>query len=795
MKKEILFVLVFVCTNLSMAQSKTSIPDAQFERYLVNNNIDSDGLINGEVLNSDIAGVTQIDVHQLGINDLTGIEGFSSLTFLSAWGNNLTSINVSSNLNLEYLSLTYNKLTTIDISNNTKLTDFGISDNLLTTLDVSENSELTSLSLALNNISNLDLTNNTKLITLNCVENKITDLDISNLLDLETLSITENNISYLNVSNCLQLKDLIAGENEIVSIDLSKNINLEEVKLNDNKLISLNVKNGNNTSIIGFDSSRNFDLKCIQVDNENYSNNNNKWYKHTTSTFLESCSGTLIPDANFELYLEFLGLGNSINNDGYVDTGKIALLETLDISDENISDLTGIEYFISLKTLDASVNTITTLDLTKNINLESLNLAQNPTKTIDLSQNTKLTTLNVSGNQLTSLDLSKNSLLEVLDVKLNQLTSLDLNNNLKLKELNMSSNTISDIDLSMLADLEFLYGFNSGLNTINISKNDKLNFADLSSNQLEYIDLYGNVSLTRLKLEYNQLKYLDIQNNPNIVELNASFNQLTALNLKNTKNNILFNINISNNSNLLCAEVDDVSFSNTYWSNKDAQTVFSLDCAPANDDCTNAIPLTFGQQTPGDVNTGSISNNPPCETGNVLADVWFSVIVPKSGEFSVEGSVFRGSIKFAVYENCGLTNTLACGKSVSLKNLTIGSKLYLKVWLESVSSKSNFQNDNDGSFTLTASDSSVLSLDNLNEENRSLTVFPNPAETDLTISSLGNIDIQNIALYGVLGKKVISKKNNKASKITLDVSNLPVGIYFIRAQTTKGILTKKLIIK
>ena len=112
---------------------------------------------------------------------------------------------------------------------------------------------------------------------------------------------------------------------------------------------------------------------------------------------------TNVPDDNFENYLEThdaagnivavgdaLSLGNGIANDDTVPTTKIDTLTVLDVGQLGISDLKGIEDFVSLTKLLCDWNQLTSLDI---------------------SQNTALTTLNCYRNQLTSLDVSKNKAL------------------------------------------------------------------------------------------------------------------------------------------------------------------------------------------------------------------------------------------------------------------------------------------------------------------------------------------------------------------------------------------------
>ncbi|QTE21612.1 leucine-rich repeat domain-containing protein [Polaribacter cellanae] len=769
MKTKLLIALLFVSIQIISAQSTTSIPDENFEKFLIKRGIDSDGTVNGKVLTSDIIDVTFLSIGIVdNVRDLTGLGSFTALKELYIQDNYLPNLNFTGNTNLKILSLSGTDTKSLNISNNTKLTELGIygslddtaeiniSNNIhltklnitrsqLTTIDISKNINLIEVLLSENQFTALDVSKNVNLVDLNCAKNKISTIDVSNLTALAQIDISENTLTQLDLSNNIQLTHLDVQNNKLTSIDLTANTNLRFVRLQNNKLTFVNIKNGNNTNISVFRSINNPNLKCIKVDNKTFSTKSN-WGKDTTSRFSEECNPqTYIADTNFENYLEFKGLGNGENNDNSVDTDKIKNVTTLDISDENITDLTGIEAFVNLVTLDASSNSITKIDVSKNVKLEVLNIAQNPTKAIDVSKNTKLTNLNVSGNQLTTLNVTQNTALTVLDAKLNKLTTIDLSKNIALKELNISSNKLTSLNLSKLVNLERLDCFSSELPAIDISKNKKLYYADLSGNELENLDTYGNTALGRLRVEYNKLKYLDIQNNKNLVELNTSFNELIGLNLKNDKNNILFNINLKNNLNLTCVEVDNVNFSTNNWTKRDAQTTFSTDCAPVNDNCANAIPLTFGQPTPGDINSGNAKNNATCVTGTVIADVWFSIIVPQTKEFTIQGTAFGGKLKFAVYDNCTATNTLACGENIILTNLTASAKLYLKVWLEKTGS-SKSANSKNGTFTITAQDTSVLSVDNFAELNNQFLMYPNPASSNFTISS-ENSKIENIEIY------------------------------------------------
>ena len=137
---------------------------------------------------------------------------------------------------------------------------------------------------------------------------------------------------------------------------------------------------------------------------------------------------TYVPDDNFEAYLEANNMGNGIANDDSVTTANINTITSLNVSSQNISDLTGIEDFTSLTSLSCYSNQLTSLDVSNNTDLTYLEYINNRLTVLDVSNNTALTYLLCGGNQLTSLDLSNNTALTNLQCIDNQLTSLDLRN-------------------------------------------------------------------------------------------------------------------------------------------------------------------------------------------------------------------------------------------------------------------------------------------------------------------------------------------------------------------------------
>ena len=111
----------------------------------------------GYITVSDVFGITYLNVRNRSINDISGIEYFTSLQVLLC-GNN--------------------QLTTLDVTNNIALKRLECIDNQLTALDLTNNPALTNLECQYNRLSALDVTNNTALRYLDCTMNGMTQYDV-----------------------------------------------------------------------------------------------------------------------------------------------------------------------------------------------------------------------------------------------------------------------------------------------------------------------------------------------------------------------------------------------------------------------------------------------------------------------------------------------------------------------------------------------------------------------------------------------------------------------------------------
>jgi len=144
-----------------------------------------------------------------------------------------------------------------------------------------------------------------------------------------------------------------------------------------------------------------------------------------TSSFVFA-QNTYVPDDKFEQALIDLGYDTTL--DDSVLTANISGVTTLDVSEKEISDLTGIEAFTALTVLKIYNNKLTSLNVSANTALTTLDFCANQLTSMDLSKNTALTKLTSCDNKLASLDVSKNTVLTWLHIKNNQLTYLNMRN-------------------------------------------------------------------------------------------------------------------------------------------------------------------------------------------------------------------------------------------------------------------------------------------------------------------------------------------------------------------------------
>ena len=212
--------------------NETNFPDENFRNWMLAQDYGQDGVLT----ETEIAGVTEMDVNNENIANLKGIEYFTALTSLYCYGNQLSSLDVSQNTALTELSCNGNQLSSLDVSQNTALTELSCWSCQLTSLDVSQNTALTYLDCGFNQLTSLDVSQNTALTELSCGSNQLTSLEVSQNTALTELSCFSNQLTSLNVSRNTALYGLWCYNNQLTSLDVSQNTALLQLTCYNNRI-------------------------------------------------------------------------------------------------------------------------------------------------------------------------------------------------------------------------------------------------------------------------------------------------------------------------------------------------------------------------------------------------------------------------------------------------------------------------------------------------------------------------------------------------------------------------------
>lgn len=155
---------------------------------------------------------------------------------------------------------------------------------------------------------------------------------------------------------------------------------------------------------------------------------------------------------------------------------------------KGISNITGLEKFLSLHSLDLGYNQLADFKLT---------FQDGKGNTVP----SQLTKLVLSGNKLTNLSLAGHPQIIILDISNNSLSNFSLDANTNLSALNASRNALSAFDLpsqNTLTTVDLSYNKISSITGAqgNLNANDALTYLDLSGNTLTTIGSIAGIALS-----------------------------------------------------------------------------------------------------------------------------------------------------------------------------------------------------------------------------------------------------------------------------------------------------------
>ncbi|OAA83201.1 cell wall-binding repeat-containing protein [Clostridium ljungdahlii] len=204
---------------------------------------------------------------------------------------------------------------------------------------------------------------------------------------------------------------------------------------------------------------------------------------------------------------------------GTLNYSDLKNITSLDLSNQGITDISGLENCTGLQSLDLSYNQIKDITpLLKLYDLKDLNLSHNEISDVSyLSNLTNLGELNLSDNNISNLGESRKDTKDSGDTNystisqsvfkyMTNLTSLDLSNSNGSYRNSISSSTLDNLQyLTKLTSLN-LKGTNVGSLT-NLEKLTNLATLNLSNTEVSSLDSLKNL---------NNLTYLDLSNDDSI---------------------------------------------------------------------------------------------------------------------------------------------------------------------------------------------------------------------------------------------------------------------------------------
>lgn len=238
--------------------------------------------------------------------------------------------------------------------------------------------------------------------------------------------------------------------------------------------------------------------------------------------YAQAAVAVSVPDPNLNAAIR-AALGIPDGED-ITDTAMASLTD-LDLTAENIQDLTGIQYAVNMRILYLPVNQISDPSpLAGLVALEHLNLGEN--RISDVSALTGLTGLhgiNLNWNQVSDLTpLAGFNTLQALGLSGNQISDLaPLAGLTNLEDLYLNNNQITEIDLlANMPKLENLQANNNQITDINsLGVLNNLILLELSNNLVYDVSALGSLpALAEVDLTYNYLNVADGSDDMSIID-------------------------------------------------------------------------------------------------------------------------------------------------------------------------------------------------------------------------------------------------------------------------------------
>jgi len=225
---------------------------------------------------------------------------------------------------------------------------------------------------------------------------------------------------------------------------------------------------------------------------------------------------------------------------------------------------------------------------------------------------------------------------------------------------------------------------------------------------------------------------------------------------------------------------------------------------PINDDCSGAITLTANSNCSNTTGTviGSTQNGAADEcsgfTSSAAFDVWYKFIAVATNQtITLKGAESFDAV-ISLKDSCGAA-ALACTdltttggtEVINSTGLTIGNTYYIRVYHYGSSITATPE------FDICLLDSGPMAINNIENVNDLINVYPNPANDNilLTVKSNNNKDLVKYIIMNVNGQ-IMAEDKFLAGDLhqNIDISFLTSGIYNIKVSLSNRTINKKIVV-
>lgn len=716
--------------------------------------------------------------------------------------NAITSLKLPTTETLLELDCSSNKLTVLDLANNTKLTKLTCNNNRLNSVDISENKVLVNLIVSSNNLSSIDLNNNTALKYFNGSTNKfaaidfsknllleelflhineLTTIDVSKNVLLQKLELSQNQLTKINTAQNQELTYISVQNNYVESIDLAYNLKLTSLSCNNNKLSSLDLTKNSELTYLNCQKNQ---LKVLDLSKNNKLIWTNPDLSNNNLEELNIKNGqNIVPDFSNNPALKYICVDNNelitvqtkINQYGYQNVAVNSYCSFVPGGDF---------YTIKGKNHDCKNNTAIIPNLRYNIKSDFINGVilsnQKGEYTIPVQKGTHTITPK----------------LENLEYYTIAPESIDIN---------VSSETnpiIQDFCFSPIPDKNDLEititpigtparpGFDSSYKIMYKNKGTTTQSGTISLNYMDDVLDYKTASTTFLNSENSKISW--------------AFNELKPLESRYIE--VTFNVNTPQetpavNGGDLLNYTTTITSNNTDETPKDNEHTLRITVVnsydPNDKTCLEGdsiLPGMIGEFIHYKIrfeNTGTFPAKNIVivdEIDNTKFDI--NTLVPLDASHSYETKITSNKVEF-IFENIQLPFEDATNDGYVMFKIKTLPTLMLN---DSFSNQASIYFD--FNFPIITNDATtIIKEESLSNEDfkfqEQLTLYPNPLIDRLYIEPKNSTQVRSIGIYNLQGQLIQSIP--QVSNVSVDVSNLPKGIYIVQVKTDKGTSTTKVV--